>query len=319
MKLRETKLAQDVKVNPKAFYSYIANRTKPKETVASLRKENGDLTENDKEKAEEPHKFFASVFTQEPEGSTPAFECGNQQEVTWATVTEDQMSRALKNLNHAKSQGPDKIHPRILKELADEFAKPLTILFQKTIKDGKEPDKWKEAKVRPIFKKGDKSSSSNYRPVSLTSIICKIFEGFIRDVIYNHITQNHILSIDQYGFTEGRSCTTQLLVTLNEWLTDLDNGFPVDTIYLDLRKTFDTVPPRRLLTKLEGYGVKGNLLNWIKDFLSDRTQYVSVNGNCSKSKLLAGFPQGSVLGPTLFIYYINDMPNEVKSHMKFFC
>ena len=98
-------------------------------------------------------------------------------------------------------------------------------------------------------------------------------------MIYNHITQNHISSIDQYGFTKGRSCTTQLLVTLNEWLTDLDNDFPVEAIYLDLRKVFDTVPHKRLLTKLEGYGVRGNLLNWIKDFLSDRTQYVSVNGN----------------------------------------
>ena len=117
-----------------------------------------------------------------------------------------------------------------------------------------------------------------YRPVSLTSVVCKIFEGFIRDVLCNHMTQNNLLSDSQFGFSKGRSCVTQLLNTIEDWMSKLDCGTPVDAVYLDLRKAFDTVPHRRLIVKLKGYGITGCVLDWIEDFLSCRWQYVSVNG-----------------------------------------
>ena len=129
--------------------------------------------------------------------------------------------------------------------------------------------------MRPIYKKGNKTAPGNYRPVSLTSVLCKILEGFVRQALYSHLIENSLLSERQFGFCKGRSCLTQLLVTIHEWMSYLDQNIPVDVAYLDFRKAFDSVPHRRLIHKLKGYGVEGNILNWIEDFLKERTQFVS--------------------------------------------
>ena len=160
------------------------------------------------------------------------------------------MEKQLKSLKVNKSPGPDGIHPRFLVECAEEIAYPFKILFDATISSGKIPTKWKEAEVRPLFKKGSKCKPGNYRPVSLTSIVCKVFESFVRDALNNHIVSNKLLSSEQFGFCKGRSCVTQLLNVLNTWFYYLDNNIPVDAIYLDFQKAFDCVPHKRLIEKL---------------------------------------------------------------------
>ena len=140
------------------------------------------------------------------------------------------------------------------------------------------PSQWKEANVTPIFKKGDKRNPGNYRPVSLTSIPCKIMEKIIRDKIFLQLEENNLLSPCQHGFVSKRSCITNLLGVLDHWTSILDEGTPVNAIYLDFSKAFDSVPHMRLLKKLKAYVVASNVKDWISHFLIGRKQRVQING-----------------------------------------
>ena len=204
-------------------------------------------------------------FEIEPDDPLPNFEDRPFHYITDnLIINENNVEKAVAALKPGKSQGPDLIHPKCLKETKDYIIQPLTTIFQKSLDESLTPPIWKRANVSAIFKKGEKKKPSNYRPISLTSVPCKLMEKLVRDAIVNHMTENNLFSNAQHGFIKGKSCVTQLLEFMEEITQAIDNGDEVDIIYLDFCKAFDKVPHRRLLQKL---------YPWQSSFLGPRISY----------------------------------------------
>ena len=181
------------------------------------------------------------------------------------------------------------------------------------------PLQWKLANVSPIFKKGSRSSPENYRPVSLTSILSKLLEKIVSKQILEHLKANNILPKQQHGFLKGKSTSTNLLEAINVWTDLLEHNVPLDILYLDYSKAFDTVPHRRLIKKLSTVGIQGKVLEWLNSFLTGRKQRVVVNHVKSDwIDVISGVPQGTVLGPLLFLIFVSEIPDLVKSHASLF-
>ena len=265
--------------NKRPFNSYIKSKTKSRISVGPL-KQGEELVTDNRLMATMLNAQFSSVFTSEDASNIPICpDLSQGHRVANMYFDEETVRNKIHSLKISTSSGPDGLSTKFIHDHAEILSYPLAKIYNLSMESGTVPQDWREANVTPIFKnKGSKSKAENYRPISLTSIPCKIMESIIRDKVVSYLTRNRLIKDTQHGFVANRSCTTNLLQFMEIVTKIFDEGDALDIVYLDFSKAFDKVPHKRLLNKMRALGIEGNILQWTEAWLKNRRQGTVLNG-----------------------------------------
>lgn len=278
-------------------------------------------TNSDEEKADVLNSFFVSQTHLDDIHREPLAEVERLTHIglRHLDVSPNEVCDVLSNLEVGKAAGPDGINNIVLKHCATQLSVPLSRLFNLSLSSGIFPGTWKEANVTPIYKKNDPADPSNYRPISLLSTVGKTMEKVIHKHLFNYLRDNSLLSPLQSGFVPGDSTVNQLVDIYNTFCKAMDDGLEVRAIFCDISKAFDRVWHKGIISKLHSVGIRGSLLSWFSSYLDNRKQRVVLpRGSSTWQTIKAGVPQGSILGPILFLIYINDITQDIGSSIRLF-